>query len=233
MEGDEVFQMIHQRCFIHSFNRAVTDKRFCYPVCTINEFIAIPALITKEIAIHIAVIPVHNTTQLAVPLPGYYIASQAAVMTNRRSSGEIPFAGIMFFKRFIGKYTRGAYFGQVTAERALQYPVFFSSKINMVMRPEHIQIIASCIIAVKPYTTVALYAPVHFMVDKRPQVLIGIGPLFKFKTPVIMPGHYRHILQMTTATFIANRTIVGMIGHQPFNNLLSESPGCTIGNGHT
>jgi hypothetical protein len=43
-----------------------------------------------------------------------------------------------------------------------------------------------------------------------------------------MTGHHGHILQMTFPTFITDRTIVGVIGHEPFHDILSELVGLTV-----
>ncbi len=154
------------------------------------------------------------------------------MLANGGRSGKVPFTGIMLFKRLVCKYTRWTYFSQVAAERALQYAILLPAEIHMVMGAKYIQVIASRIIAVKPYAAVTLYTPVHFMMNERSQVLIGIGTFFKFKAPVIMPGHYRHVLQMAVASFIANGAVVRMIGHQPFNYLFPERFCRTIGNGY-
>ncbi len=49
-----------------------------------------------------------------------------------------------------------------------------------------------------------------------------MGAFFKSVSPIHMPGHQRHILQMTFAALIAHGAIVRMIDHQPFNDTLSE-----------
>ncbi len=48
--------------------------------------------------------------------------------------------------------------------------------------------------------------------------LIAMSPFRKPVATVDMPGHDRHILQMTLPTFVTDRAVMWMIDHQPFND---------------
>jgi hypothetical protein len=46
-----------------------------------------------------------------------------------------------------------------------------------------------------------------------------------------MPGHYGHVLEMAFSPFIADRTIMGVVEHQPFDRALSEFDSIGVING--
>jgi hypothetical protein len=70
-----------------------------------------------------------------------------------------------------------------------------------------------------------LNAAVHFMVDERAKVLIGMGSFGKPVSAAVMAGHDGHILQMAFAAFIADRAVVGMIDHEGFHIARPEPSG--------
>jgi hypothetical protein len=58
--------------------------------------------------------------------------------------------------------------------------------------------------------------------------LIAMSSFRKPVATVGMPGHDRHILQMTLTTFVTDRAIVRMIDHQPFDDRGTEGLGFRI-----
>jgi hypothetical protein len=90
------------------------------------------------------------------------------------------------------------------------------------MHAEHMQVAASRKISVKADTTVALNTSIMFVIDKRAKILVPVGTFLKTCPPVNMPGHQSHVLQMTFAAFIADRTIMGMVEHKEFDNRSPE-----------
>ena len=111
----------------------------------------------------------------------------------------------------------------------------------MVMGGEYVKIIAACIIFIKSNAPVTLYAPVHFMMNERTEILVGVSSFFIIVPAVVVSGHHGHILQMTTAAFVAHGTVMRMVGHQPFDNAGAErlgffivdgDPGVVGGRGH-
>jgi hypothetical protein len=68
------------------------------------------------------------------------------------------------------------------------------------------------------------------MIDERPKILVSVRALLESEFPIVMPGHHRHILQMTRTSFIADRAIMRMVCHQPPNNLFAESLRIVISN---
>ena len=70
------------------------------------------------------------------------------------------------------------------------------AKVYIISGSKSIQVVTSCIVFVEPNATIALDASVHFMVNKRSQVLIPVCPLFVVKSPDGMPRHYGHVLKV-------------------------------------
>ena len=70
------------------------------------------------------------------------------------------------------------------------------------------------------------------MLDQRPQVLIVMGPFFPLKTSDPMAAGNGQILKQTMAAFITHRTIMGMVQHQPFDNVFAKVDGFRIRGGN-
>ena len=122
----------------------------------------------------------------------------------------------MFLKGLVCKDSCRAYLNEVAAEYAFERAVVTPSEIDPVGRTKHIEILSAGIVPVEPYAPVTLDAAVHHMVNIRTEILIIMSPLFKVIAAVVVPGHYSHILQMAFSAFVAHRTVVRMVGHQPF-----------------
>src|SRR3990172_12319206 len=99
----------------------------------------------------------------------------------------------------------------------LMCTVIVPSEIYMIMGRENLEVAASGVIAVESHAPVALYAAVHLMVDKGAELLISVRALLKAVSAVRMAGHHGHVLEMAFTPLVAHRTIVGMVGHKPFD----------------
>src|SRR5687767_7534260 len=98
----------------------------------------------------------------------------------------------------------------------------------MVFRSKCFQVMAPGIVAIKAYATVALNAPVHFMVDERAQLLVLISTFFILESPVGVPGHDCHILKVTGPPFIAHGAIMWVVCHKPLDHISPERGGFGI-----
>ena len=152
--------------------------------------------------------------------------------TNRGRCLQIPFSCVMSAKGFVGENTGGTDFHQVTAEFAFQSAVLKTAKIDVVMDPENLKIITSGIIVIETHTTVAGDTAVHFMINKRAEILVIMGSFQATVTAKSMAGHDCHVLQMTFAAFFAHRTVVGMISHQQFDIITAKLPRLSVGYGN-
>ena len=128
----------------------------------------------------------------------------------------------MLFECFIGENPGWTNLGQITAKFVFKNAILVPSEVYVAPGRKSIQIFASRVVLVKPDTTVALYTSVHLVIDERAQILIAMCALLKLKSPVCVAGHHRHVLQMARSTFVAYSAIVGVIRHQPFDNVLAK-----------
>ena len=115
---------------------------------------------------------------------------------------------------FVGKDTGGTDFHQIAAEFAFQRAILKTAEINVVMDTECLKIIAPGIIVIETYAPVAGDTAVHFVIDKRTEILVIMGSFLASVTTKGVTGHDRHVLQMTFAAFFAHWTVVGMVSHQ-------------------
>ena len=60
------------------------------------------------------------------------------------------------------------------------------------------------------------------MIDKRSEILVIMGSFPEAGPPVDMPGHHGHVLKMALAAFVADRTVMGMVEHQPLDDAFAE-----------
>jgi hypothetical protein len=179
------------------------------------------------------VIPVSHPAKKSVSLARKGVATQSAMDADGRGGLEIPDSGVVCFLGFVGECSGGADFNQIAAEFTLKHAVRMSSKIHMVMGAKHIEIPATSGVSVKPDAAVTLDAPVHFMVDERPQILVAVGPFFESVFPVSVPCHHRHVLEMAFAAFIAHRAVMGVVDHQPLYHGSPELHGFGVVYGNT
>ena len=152
--------------------------------------------------------------------------------TNRWRRLQIPLPCVMGAKGFVGEDTGGTDFHQIAAKFAFQRAILKTAEIDVVMDTEDLKIIAAGIVVIETYAPVAGDAAVHFVIDKRAEILVIMG---SFQAPVAtkgMPGHDRHVLQMTFAAFFAYRTVVGMVSHQQFDIITAKLPRLSGGYGN-
>ena len=95
-------------------------------------------------------------------------------------------------------------------------------KVYMMVAGEYAEIAPSGIIVVEPRAPVTLDATIHFVVHERTEILIAICALFNTGPAIYMSCHHGHILQVAFTPLVADRTVVGMIKHQPLNSALAE-----------
>jgi len=139
----------------------------------------------------------------------------------------------MTLERFVCEYACGTDLSQIAAEDILQNAVFVTTEIDVVVRGKGLQVAASCVITVKPYAAVTVYAAVHFMVQERPEILVLIGPFFETGSSVDMACHNCHVLQVAFAPLVTDRAIMRVVQHKQFDNTGAEGPGLWIIDGYS
>jgi hypothetical protein len=66
-------------------------------------------------------------------------------------------------------------------------------------------------------------ATVHFMLDKDAEILITIGPFLSQVASDPMAAGNGHILKEAVSAFITDRTVMGMVHHEPLDHMLAET----------
>ena len=146
---------------------------------------------------------------------------------------QIPFAAVMGAQSLVGKDSRGTDLHQVSAELTSQNSIFESSKINMIMSADCLQVGAAGVVLIETDASVAGNASIHFMKYERSQVLIPESAFIETVAAVIMTGHDGHILEMALAAFVTNRAVMRMIGHKQFDNVGAKFPYAVRSHGNT
>ena len=75
-------------------------------------------------------------------------------------------------------------------------------------------------------------AAVHFMLDQRTQILVRVGALEAPVAAKTVPAGNGQVLQQAVPAFVAHRTVVGMVEHEPFDDMPPKIHGFVIGGGN-
>lgn len=206
-------------------NRLSLDSRTANPQIAVHEAVAEAPPVAQKIAVHVAVVAVHDPAQLAVAFARRGIAAQAAMHADRRRGLQIPFPGIAVAERLVGEDAGRADFDQVAAEFVFERAVLEAAEIHVVVDAQHFEIVAPRVVVVEADAAVAGDAAVHFMIHERAEILIPVRPLASTIAARGVAGHQRHVLQVAFAAFLADRAVVRVIGHQQLDVVLAELPG--------
>jgi len=167
-------------------------------------------------------IAVQYSTQSTPPLTRKCIATKPAVHSDRRCGLQIPFSREVFLQCPVSEDTGRTDFDEVPAEFVFENPVLVSTEINMVLRCEDIEVTTTGIIPIEAHAAIALDAAVHLVVYKGAQVLVAVCTLLKAESPVNMPRHDRHVLEMAFSPFITDWTIMRVMKHEPLYHARAE-----------
>src|SRR6185437_8543998 len=129
-----------------------------------------------------------------IALSHRYVAADTTMAADGRRHAQIQLARVMAAQRAIGKHTGGADLHQIACELAFEHSIFVAPKENAIGYAEGIQIVASSIVPIKSDATVTLNAAVHLVINKRTEVLVVKGTLWKSGAAIVMTGHHRHVL---------------------------------------
>jgi hypothetical protein len=111
---------------------------------------------------------------------------------------------------------------EVPGKGAFQGPIFETAEIGVVRNLHGPQVAIPGDVLIEPAASPAVNAAIHLMPDKDAQVLITISPLFPQIAPDPVASGHRHVLEQTMSAFIADRTVVGMVHHEPFDHMPSK-----------
>jgi hypothetical protein len=73
---------------------------------------------------------------------------------------------------------------------------------------------------------------IHFVLDENAEILIMIGSLFPQVATYPVASRNGHILEQAVSAFIADRAVMGMVHHKPFDHVPAEIDGLLIGRRH-
>lgn len=131
----------------------------------------------------------------------------------------------------VGEHTSRADLGEVAGELAFQGAVFNATEVHVVVGAEHAEVGAAGIVLVEAHATVAGDATVHLVSDERAEFLVLVGTLGEAITALVVAGHHGHVLQVAVTAFLADRAVVRVVGHQPFDDTGAEGLGFFIVDG--
>ena len=189
---EQFFEVIKNGFLIHFFQLTAglsATQRFTQAQIAVYVFVTEPAAIANKVAVHFFVVAAGNAPNGTVAFSGNNITAKTAILANRRCGGQIPLACVMFFKSLIRENTGRANFNQIAAEFILQNSVFVPAEINAIARGKNIEIAPACVIPIKTDTAVTGNTTVHFVINKRPEILIFMRAFVVFVPAVIVAGH--------------------------------------------
>jgi hypothetical protein len=111
---------------------------------------------------------------------------------------------------------------KVSREGTFQRAFLIPSEVGSVGNLHGSQVAITGKFLVETATSPAMDTPIHLVLDKDAQILVTVSPLFSKITSDAMATRYRHILEQTVATFVTDRAIMGMIHHEPLNDMLAK-----------
>jgi hypothetical protein len=111
---------------------------------------------------------------------------------------------------------------EVSGKGVFQRPILETAEIGVVRNLHGPQVAITGKVLIETTTSPAVDTTIHFVLDKDAQVLITISPLFPEIAPDSVAAGNRHVLEQTVAAFVADRTVVGMVHHEPFDHVPTE-----------
>ena len=152
-------------------------------------------------------------------------------MADARCELHVPLAVVALGVGLVGEHTGGADLGEVAGEFAFEHAVFNATEVHVVVGAEYAEVGAAGVVLVEAHAAVAGDAAVHFVGNERAEVLVLVGTLGEAIAALVVAGHHRHVLQVAVTAFLTDRAVVGVVGHQPFDNAGAERLGLFIVDG--
>src|SRR6185369_2619678 len=155
--------------------------------------------------------------QLAVAGHRDGIAAEGAVGADRGGHVVVPVAGPET-GRLVGEDAGRADVDQVAGEGGFQLPLLLSPEIDGARAPHDAEIGAPGILLIEAGAAVALDAAVHLVFDKGTEILIDVCPLQAVVAPDAVAAGDGEVLELALPPLVADRAVVGVIDHQPFDD---------------
>jgi len=123
---------------------------------------------------------------------------------------------------FIGEDTGRADVDEIAGKGRLQLTIAKAAVVDPSGAPHDPEIAAAGIFLIKADAAVALDAAVHFMGNVRSEILVAVGPLPAVIATDALSAGDGEILQLAFPPFVADRAVMGVVDHQPFEHLLAH-----------
>ncbi len=149
-------------------------------------------------------------------------------MADARGELHVPLAVVALGMGLVGEHAGRADLDQIAGELAFQRAVLDATEVHVVVRAIHAQVGAAGVVLVVAHAAVAGDAAVHLMGDERAKLLVLVGALGEAIATGVVPGHHRHVLQVAVTAFLAHRTVVRVVGHQPLDDAGAERLGFLV-----
>src|SRR5690606_10945299 len=152
-------------------------------------------------------------------------------LADARCELHVPLAVVTFGVGFVGEYAGRADFGEIAGKFAFERAAFGATEVNVVVCTINAEVFATGVILVITHAAIAGDAAVHLVVDERAEVLVLVRALGEAIAACVVTGHHGHVLQVAVAAFFADRAIVRVVGHQPFDDAFANLHGFVVGHG--
>ena len=152
---------------------------------------------------------------------GAEVAADRAVRTDRRRLLQVPHPRAIA-EQLVGEDAGRAQLDQVARERTLERALLEAPEVDAIAAAGRPEVAAARHLLIEAAAAIARDAAVHLVRDELPQVLIGEGTLAAPKAPMSLARGDGQILELAFAAFVADRTIVRMVLHQPLEDEASE-----------
>ncbi|KPY63234.1 Uncharacterized protein ALO94_05579 [Pseudomonas syringae pv. spinaceae] len=213
------------------FDLTVDQQRLTWTVGAVDIAIAKTATVAQEVLVDRTVVAVFDAAQFTVTFARADVATAGAAVADARRKLHVPFAVVALGVSLVGKHTGRTDLGEVTGKLAFQRAVLDAAEVHVVVRAVNAQIGAARVVFIEAHAAIAGDAAVHLVRDERPQFLILVGTLGETITALVVAGHHGHVLQMAVTAFLTDRAVVGVVGHQPFDDTGTEGLGFIIFDG--
>ena len=201
---------------------AIFEQRLTRAVGQIDVAIAKAATVTEEVVVEAAVKAVLDAAQLAIALTRADVAAHRTLLADTGGKLHVPLAVVALGVGLVGEDAGGADLHQIAGKLALQGAIFDPAEIDVVVGAIDPEILATGIILVVTDAAIAGDAAVHLVTDEGAQLLILVGALGEAVATAVVAGHHRHVLQVAGAALFTDRTVVGVVGHQPLHHALAK-----------
>ena len=206
------------QCSVNAQFAAVGQQWLTWAVGAVDVAIAKTATVTQEVLVNRTVETVFDATQFTVTLARADVAAAGTTVADAWCKLHVPFAVVTLGVSFVGEHTGRADFCEVARELAFEHAVFNATEVHVVVGAEYTEVSAARVVFIETHTAIAGDAAVHFVGNERAEFLVLVSTLGEAITALVVAGHHGHVLQMAVAALFAHRTVVRVVGHQPFNN---------------